>query len=306
MSTSSTVPDAHMVADIVPFTARSLLGLMEDRGVSPERLCRGLGFIHADLLDRHLQLSPQQVRSLILRAHAITRDPALGLACGARQTPVSWGLLGLAMLTCETFGEAIEYGLAQQGAGGAMLHNVFEVRGREAHLDVTPRLFDLEVENFLVEENFAGAVAVSRYLVGAEFAPLRIDLAFPKPPHEELYRRFFRCPVRFDAGRSRMTIESHWLGARLPGYDRITCGLVREQLNTLLQSRLAAMTWWSHWPTGFASGWMSACPSGSLRTWSMSVSALCAEGWGRNPSVTVRCATRPVSSVPGICWPAPP
>lgn len=32
-----------------------------------------------------------------------------------------------------------------------------------------------------------------------------------------------------------MTIESHWLGARLPGYDRITCGLVREQLNTLLQ-----------------------------------------------------------------------
>lgn len=235
MSTSSTVPDAHMVADIVPFTARSLLGLMEDRGVSPERLCRGLGFIHADLLDRHLQLSHQQVRSLILRAHAITRDPALGLACGARQTPVSWGLLGLAMLTCETFGGAIEYGLAQQGAGGAMLHNVFEVRGREAHLDVTPRLFDLEVENFLVEENFAGAVAVSRYLVGAEFAPLRIDLAFPKPPHEELYRRFFRCPVRFDAGRSRMTIESHWLGARLPGYDRITCGLVREQLNTLLQ-----------------------------------------------------------------------
>ena len=33
---------------------------------------------------------------------------------------------------------------------------------------------------------------------------------------------------------NRMTIESHWLGARLPGYDRITCGLVREQLNTLL------------------------------------------------------------------------
>lgn len=65
--------------------------------MSPERLCRGLGFIHADLLDRHLQLSHQQVRSLILRAHAITRDPALGLACGARQTPVSWGLLGLAM-----------------------------------------------------------------------------------------------------------------------------------------------------------------------------------------------------------------
>ncbi len=91
MSTSSTVPDAHMVADIVPFTARSLLGLMEDPRSVAGASCRGLGFIHADLLDRHLQLSHQQVRSLILQAHAITRDPALGLACGARQTPVSWG-----------------------------------------------------------------------------------------------------------------------------------------------------------------------------------------------------------------------
>lgn len=235
VSASFALSHSYMVTDIVPFTARALLGLLEDRDVSLERLCRGLGFTHTDLLDRHLLLSHQQMRSLILRAQAITRAPALGMACGVRQTPVSWGLMGLAMLTCETFGEAIEYGMGQQGAGGALLNNVFEVRGREAHLDVTPRLFDLEIESFLVEDNFAGAVAVSRYLVGAEFAPLRIDFAFPRPEHEEVYRRFFRCPVRFDAGMNRMTMESHWLGARLPGYDRITCRLVREQLNTLLQ-----------------------------------------------------------------------
>lgn len=89
--TPTAAPDAHTVADIVPFTARALLGLLEDRGVSLERLCLGLGFTHTDLLDRHLLLSHQQVRSLILRAQALTRDPALGLACGARQTPVSWG-----------------------------------------------------------------------------------------------------------------------------------------------------------------------------------------------------------------------
>lgn len=228
------VPAAHTVADIVPYTARSLLGLMEDRGMSPERLCRGLGFSHADLLDRHLLLSHQQMRNLILRAQAMAGDPALGMASGARQTPVSWGLMGLAMLTCETFGEAIEYGLGRQGASGAMLHNVFELHGREAHLNVTPRLFDLEIEAFLVEEGFAGAVAVSRYLVGSEIKPLRIDFSFPTPAHEEVYRRFFRCPIRFDAGCNRMTMESHWLGARLAGYDRITCGLVRAQLDTLL------------------------------------------------------------------------
>jgi AraC-like DNA-binding protein len=227
-------PDAHLVADIVPYMARSLLGLMEDRGVPLERLCRGLGFTHTDLLDSHLLLSHNQVRSLVLRAQQLARDPALAIACGARQTPMSWGLLGLAMLTCETFGEAIEYGLSQQGAGGAMLHNVFEMQGGEARLEVLPRLFDLEIEAFLVEENFAGAVAIARCLVGHGFAPLRVDLAFARPAHAEAYQRFFRCPVRFDAGCNRLTMESHWLGARLPGYDRITCGLVRAQLNTLL------------------------------------------------------------------------
>lgn len=228
---------SRQVADIVPFLARALLGLAEDRGIGAERLCRGLGFTYGDLLDRDLRLSYQQVRALILRVQQVLQEPALGIASGERQTPVSWGLPGLAMLTCETFGEAIEYGLTQQSAAGAMLHNVFELSGREAHLDVQPHHFDLEIEPFLVEENFAGAVAVVRCLVGAAFSPLRVELAFDKPAkpaHEAAYRRFFRCPVHFGAGGHRLTLESRWLEVRLPGYDRITCGLMRSQLNTLL------------------------------------------------------------------------
>ncbi|RUP27863.1 MAG: AraC family transcriptional regulator [Curvibacter sp.] len=225
---------SRQVADIVPFLARSLLGLAEDRGLGAERLCRGLGFTYGDLLDRDLRLSYQQVRALILRVQQVLQEPALGIASGGRQTPVSWGLPGLAMLTCETFGEAIGYGLAQQGAAGAMLHNVFEVSGRQAHLDVQPHHFDLEIEPFLVEENFAGAVAVARYLVGAAFSPLRVEFAFDKPAHEARYRRFFRCPIHYGAGGHRLTLESRWLEVRLPGYDRITCGLMRAQLNTVL------------------------------------------------------------------------
>lgn len=227
-------PPSRRVADIVPFLVRSLLGLAEDRGIGAERLCRGLGFTYGDLLDRDLLLSYEQVRALILRVQRVLQEPALGIASGERQTPVSWGLPGLAMMTCETFGEAIEYGLTQQSAAGAMSHHVFEISGWEAHLDVQPHQFDLEIEPFLIEENFAGAVAVARCLVGAAFSPLRVELAFDKPAHEAEYRRFFRCPVHFGAGGHRLTLESRWLASRLPGYDRITCGLLRSQLNTLL------------------------------------------------------------------------
>lgn len=226
---------SHAVANIVPHTARALLGLVEDRGLSAERLCLGLGFTYQDLRARDLLLSHLQVRSLIVRAQDLLGEPSLGLATGARQTPVSWGLAGLAMLTCETLGEAIDYGMNHQIEAGAMVDHHFEDRGREMHLEIRQRVFDLPIERFLVEDDFAGIVNVSRYLVGNEFSPVRLDVNFDDAGLKELYARFFRCPVRFNAGIHRMTFESHWLGARLPGYDRITCGLLREQLNTLLK-----------------------------------------------------------------------
>ena len=84
-----TAHDASRVANIVANVARSLLGLIDDRGLSPERLCRGLGFTYQDLQDREVLLSHHQTRSLILRAQAMLAESALGLAAGARQTPVS-------------------------------------------------------------------------------------------------------------------------------------------------------------------------------------------------------------------------
>jgi AraC-like DNA-binding protein len=223
------------LANIVPNIARSLLGLIEDRGHSAERLCLGLGFNYHDLQNRDVLLSHRQVRELILRAQELTADPALGLATGARETPVSWGIAGLAMYTCETFGEAVNYGITHQSESGAMLDHRFEDRGRELHIDLIPRIFDLRIERFLVEEAFASVVAVSRCMVGSAFSPVRVDLGYESPADSDQYERLFRCPIRFAAGGHRITFESHWLGARLPGYDRITCGLVREQLNTLLK-----------------------------------------------------------------------
>ncbi len=231
-------PEASKVANIVANVARSLLGLIDDRGLSPERLCRGLGFTYQDLQDREVLLSHHQTRSLILRAQAMLAEPALGLAAGARQTPVSWGLPGLAMLTCETFGEAISYGLGHQNEAGAMMHHLFEVRGREMYIELLPRIYDLEIEPYLIEEAFASALNVSRYLVGADLSPVRVELAYPAPQILEPHARFFRCPVHFSAGCNRLTLESRWMGLRLPGYDRITCGLLRKQLNTLLQKPL--------------------------------------------------------------------
>jgi hypothetical protein len=137
------------------------------------------------------------------------------------------------MLTCETFGEAIDYGLAHQGQAGAMLLHSFEADEREVCVEVSPRLFDTAIEAFLVEESFAGAWAVARSLLGSSFRLLHVELPMPDR-HTTSLPRLFRCPVHFGAPRHRLRFESHWLSARLPGYDRATCTLVRQQLAPLL------------------------------------------------------------------------
>lgn len=236
LPTTRASPDGANAANIIPTIARSLLGLVEDRGHSPERLCQGLGIRYEDLLSHQLLLSHRQVRALILRAQQVLNEPALGLVAGARETPVSWGVAGLAMLTCETMGEAMGYVLAHQNEAGTMVQLRVTEHGNEMRLHLVSHRFDWEIENYLIDETLAGAVAVARYLLGPSFRPLRIDLAQSAPPHHAQYRRYFGCPVRFGAGHNLMVFESHWLGARLPGYDRIASQVLRRQLDGLLQT----------------------------------------------------------------------
>lgn len=127
------------------------------------------------------------------------------------------------------------YGLERQTHTGSMLQLQLTQDGPQLHMTASPRLFDLEIEPFLVEEAFAGSVAVVRAMVGSSFRPTQVDFTFDSGGHHRLYERFFRCPVRFQADEHRLTVEAQWMSARLPGHDRLTSHLLRKQLNQLLQ-----------------------------------------------------------------------
>ncbi|PZW71489.1 AraC-like DNA-binding protein [Pseudomonas sp. URMO17WK12:I1] len=224
----------HDEAVVVPNVARALLSLVNERGISTAQLCRGLGFGHEELLDLDMRLSYRQTRTLITRARRILADPALGLSTGIRQTPVSWGFAGLAMLTCETLGEAMRYGLEHQGDTGALMEHQASQQKDELVIEVKPKVFDLDIEPFLVEEAFSSVVAVVRRLAGPSFSPLRIELAYSRPAYADSYSRIFRCPIKFKAGRNRLISAAQWLTTRLPDYDDISCAPLRAKLDQLL------------------------------------------------------------------------
>lgn len=229
-------PGAHFAeqANIPPNSARAALRIAEAKGLDPERLCRGLGFGYRDLVAGEWLLSYQQIRRLLLRIIRQIGDPAPGVAAGAAQSPVSWGLPGLLMHTFPTLGEAVQFALQYQIEAGALLEHRLEVTGDVVHIVVSPKYFDKPVEAYLIEEGLAGALAVGRYLLGEPVRPLRVEMSFPETGHAEACQKFFRCPVEFGCGESRMTLAARWLAAPLHGYDPVTCTALREQLVPLL------------------------------------------------------------------------
>jgi AraC-like DNA-binding protein len=220
-------------ANVVPVLVRCVLSFAEERGLSPERLCMGLGFTYGDLLHGRVALSMAQIRKVLVRARQQLPDPGLAVACGARQTPASWGLLGLAFYTCETFAEVLEFTMRHQDDLGSIVDHRVEWTATEVLVESHPRRLDPQLDAFVIEEDFASIVAISRVLLGERFRPSRVEFAFACEAPSAVYSRHFRCPIRFGAVANRLTFDAQWLRTRLPGFDRIGSYHLRTQLEDL-------------------------------------------------------------------------
>lgn len=204
-------PDTRYLAATIPvFMLRSLGEALNDLGFDPARPMQGLGLTPQDLTDPSCRISFRQGREFILRALAMAKGAALGLETGSRQRITSIGLVGYAMVTSRTIGDAVALGLALQKDTGSMLE--FDFREDEAGMAVlaSSRFPDPDIHPFLVEEAFANFMQIGRDLAGAEFRPRRIDLSYPAPSYVATYRRMFDCEIRFDQPASAFIYDPAW------------------------------------------------------------------------------------------------
>jgi AraC-like DNA-binding protein len=191
------VDSRYMAANIPAFMLRSLVMTLRDSGLDAGRLLVGLGLTLEDLQDPACRVSFRQGREAILRALQMAPGRALGLETGCRQKINSVGLVGYAMLTAATIGEAVKLGLQFQKDTGSMLE--FDTRVTSDGIAVTAasRFHEPSIYTFLVEEAFANFMSIGIGLVGDGFKPLRIELAYPAPVHAGAYRDVFDCEIRF-------------------------------------------------------------------------------------------------------------
>ncbi|HBN9545537.1 TPA: AraC family transcriptional regulator ligand-binding domain-containing protein [Pseudomonas aeruginosa] len=111
------------------------LSLLEKEGFAREQLLEGSGITPADLLDLRRLISPWQEQQVFANACRLSDEPALGLRLGLRTRISAYGLLGYALLSAPTLGEALRIGLSYPVLLGTYFHLSLEVADGRAWLD---------------------------------------------------------------------------------------------------------------------------------------------------------------------------
>lgn len=216
--------DPRLTAASIATNILSGLCLMaEEHGIACEHWFAGLRLGRAQVDDASVRVSYRQASQVVRRALRDLPGPDTGLRLGRQQTIGNFGLLGLAMMTARTFGDAVAIGLQYSPVSGSLMD--LELDDSEPGilaLVAKPRAPDDAILPFLCEELFASTLMLCRGLVGPAFRPLRLELAYPAPAYAHEYEALFGCEVRFGMPRNRELIDPAWLSRRLPAWNPVS------------------------------------------------------------------------------------
>jgi hypothetical protein len=108
--------DARYTAAVIPTGILAVLAQVAgEEGVEVDPWLTGLGITRAQIDDAEIRVSYRQASVIIKRALRAIPCGDIGLKVGAHQSIGSFGIMGLAMMTARTFGEAIAIGVQRTG-----------------------------------------------------------------------------------------------------------------------------------------------------------------------------------------------
>ena len=226
----------QFVPGIAPQMFVLLIELAQELGVTPQRLCAGLGCT-LEGLRRGQEISTRQAWRLIRRALQLTGRADLGLEVGIRQNLSHFGLPGLAMSAARTMEDAAQIALRYPKQAGGFSSGTLEQGRDHAVLSVDCNLQDDTVLPFVVEEYFASGLTISRLLVGKRFRVQRLELAYPEPAHGARYQEIFQCPVQFGCARNSAYIAQDCLSLPIATHSATAVARRLRQLEQQAQGK---------------------------------------------------------------------
>jgi AraC-like DNA-binding protein len=179
---------------------------LEELGVQPSAVLRRAGLPQAFAAEPRVLLNTEELFALWRAVGEVSANPAIGLLLGTENRPERFHPIGVAALSSETFGAAID-----QMARFKQLTCPEEIAQEkdDAEWSIEFRwLLAEEVEpTVLIECCFAWALSIGRLGTGTRLAPLRVEFTQPRT-HGKVIERHFGCPVSYRASRNAIVFRA--------------------------------------------------------------------------------------------------
>ncbi len=207
------------------------LKVFAQHGVDPQHLLAGSGISAADLGHADARITTQQELQVCANAVALRED--IGLELGRRMHVSCYGMLGYALLSSATLGDALRLALQFPALLGTMFHLRLVEHGEHAWLSASEHHEAPGLAAFNAEFCMVSLKVICDDLLGQPLALLAARFAHPRPGYHALYADAFACPLEFQAADNAFAFDRAWLDTPLPLADAITHQAMDERCRRL-------------------------------------------------------------------------
>ncbi|AUZ48902.1 AraC family transcriptional regulator [Pseudomonas orientalis] len=204
-----------------------ILDTFKAEGVPTETLLAGSGIDSTDLNRADTRITTHQEMRVCANAVALQRD--IGLELGRRMHVSAYGMLGYALLTSATFGDALRLALRYPALLGTLFELSLEEDEQRIWFSASDYREDSALTVFNVEFCLVSLKVICNDLLGQPLPLLGARLAYSAPDYRARYAEQFDCPLQFDATTHAFAFDRRWLDHPLPLADAIThCAMVER------------------------------------------------------------------------------
>ena len=166
-------------------------------------------------------ISIEQCLSLIEQAITALEMPYLGLAMGSLMTISHHGMAGVAAVTQPNLGLCLETISRFCSELFPPLEMRSRVENNEGLFVISENMSLAPYSHFFYELNMVSFYNIFVHLVGGEHELKSADFGYPEPPWGNIYRRYFRCPVRFNQPETCLRGDASLVSYELPLANRL-------------------------------------------------------------------------------------
>jgi AraC-like DNA-binding protein len=211
--------------------------ILHEAGVTVAPLLSDVQLIEADIHDPETRVSIDQVLTFHRGVMDLTAEPGFAYRAGLRFHVTTYGMYGLAMLCSVDFRRVLRFAEQYHQLATPLAAIAFREEGARAIWRIDPLPYpDTEepLRRFIVELQCGIHTSLIRDIMGPDFAPSAIHLAF-QPPLGPCGLEEAGCKVVYGAPENAFVFDGAWLGRR----PRLASAASAAQLLRLCDEQLA-------------------------------------------------------------------